>query len=169
MPKLVVITAGFSDRAFEVSTDKATIGRVDDNKFTIPEPSVSSHHCEVFAKGDDIVVKDLGSTNGSFVNESQLSPDKETSLRPGQVLRLGQVELRYETGKRQDTAVARPAVKLGESASGQTVVMSKNSAFAKKNNNVNKIFLAVGAVLVIAIIVFLVIAFTGVGGAGGGQ
>lgn len=167
MPKLVVITAGFSDRAFEITADKATIGRVDDNKFVIPEPSVSSHHCEVHAKGDDIVVKDLGSTNGSFVNEGQLAPEKEVTLRPGQVLRLGQIELRYETGKRQDTAVARPAVKLGEGGgAGQTVVMSKNSAFAKKNNNVNKIFLAVGAVLVIAIIVFLVIAFSGVNNTG---
>lgn len=162
MPKLVVITAGFNDRAFEITADKATIGRVDDNKFSIPEPSVSSHHCEVYSKGDDIVVKDLGSTNGSFVNESQLSADKEVTLRPGQVLRLGQIELRYETGKRQDTTVARPAVKLGDAGGGQTVVMSKNSAFAKKNNNVNKIFLAVGAVLVIAIIVFLFIAFSGV-------
>lgn len=166
MPKLVVITAGFSDRAFEITAEKATIGRVDDNRFCIPEPSVSSHHCEVYTKGDDIVVKDLGSTNGSFVNEAQLAADKEVTLRPGQVLRLGQIELRYETGKRQDTAVARPAVKLGEGGAGQTVVMSKNSAFAKKNNNANKIFLAVGAVLVIAIIVFLVIAFSGVSNTG---
>lgn len=166
MPKLVVITAGFSDRAFEITAEKASLGRVDDNKFSIPEPSVSSHHCELYAKGDDIVVKDLGSTNGSFINETQLAPEKETTLRPGQVLRLGQIELRYETGKRQETQVVRPAVKLGDANAGQTVVMSKNSAFAKKNNNTNKIFLAVGAVLVIAIIVFLVIAFSGVSGGG---
>jgi len=162
MPKLVVITAGFNDRVFEVTTEKATLGRLDDNKFCLPEPSVSSHHAELFAKGDDIVIKDLNSTNGTFVNEHQLAGDKETTLRPGQVLRVGQIELRYETGKRQESTAARPAVKIGDPSAGQTVVISKNSAFAKKNNNANKIFLAVGAVLVLAIIVFLIMAFSGV-------
>ena len=162
MPKLVCLTAGFNDRVFEVKPEKATIGRLDDNSLCLPEPSVSSHHCEIFAKGDDIIVKDLASTNGTFINETPLAPEKETPLRPGQTLRLGQVELRYETGKRQ-TDTARPAVKLGETSRVQTVVMTKNSAFAKKTNNTNKIFIAVGAVLVVIIIALLVIAFSGIG------
>jgi pSer/pThr/pTyr-binding forkhead associated (FHA) protein len=162
MPKLVCLTAGFNDRVFEVKPEKATIGRLEDNPYPVVEPSVSSHHCEVFVKGDDIVVKDLNSTNGTFINETQLSPEKETPLRPGQTLRLGQVEFRYETGKRQ-TDQARPAVKLGDAPAGPTLVMSKNSAFGKKTNNTNKIFLAVGAVLVVIIIALLVIAFSGIG------
>ncbi len=162
MPKLVVLTVGFNDRSLEVKPEKASIGRVDDNQFCIAEPSVSSHHCEVWSKGDEIIVKDLGSTNGSFINEKALEANKEVSLRPGQVLRLGQIELRYETGKKQ-TEQPRPKVNLGEAAAGgQTLVMSKNSAFTKKNNNLNKVFLGVGAVLVLVIIVFLVIAFTSV-------
>lgn len=163
MPKLVCLTAGFQDRVFDVKPEKATIGRLEDNTFAIPEPSVSSRHCEVFAKGDDIVIKDLGSTNGTFINDNQLATDKEAPLRPGQMLRLGQVELRYETGKRQ-TEAPRPAVKLGEGGAGQTVVMTKNSPFAKKTNNTNKIFFAVGGALVVIIIALLVIAFMGIGG-----
>ena len=57
MPKLVVLTVGFNDRSLEVKPEKASIGRVDDNQFCIAEPSVSSHHCEVWSKGDEIVVK----------------------------------------------------------------------------------------------------------------
>jgi pSer/pThr/pTyr-binding forkhead associated (FHA) protein len=76
MPKLVVLTVGFNDRSLEVKPEKASIGRVDDNQFCIAEPSVSSHHCEVWSKGDEIVVKDLGSTNGSFINEKALAADK---------------------------------------------------------------------------------------------
>jgi pSer/pThr/pTyr-binding forkhead associated (FHA) protein len=163
MPKLVVLTVGFNDRSLEVKPEKTTVGRLDDNQFQISEPSISSHHCEIWAKGDDIIVKDLGSTNGTFLNEKQIEANKEAALRPGQVLRLGQVELRYETGKKQ-TEQARQTVKLGEGGFGQTVVMSKNSAFTKKDNKLNKIFIAVGALLVIAIIVFLVIAFTSVSG-----
>lgn len=163
MPKLVCLTAGFTDRVFEVPSEKASVGRLDDNRFAIAEPSVSSHHCEVSVKGDDIVVKDLGSTNGTFINEVQLPPEKEAPLRPGQTLRLGQVEFRYETGKRQ-TEQPRPTVKIGEVAGSSTTVISKkNSQFGKKTNNTNKIFLAVGAVLVFIIIALLVLAFSKLG------
>ena len=163
MPKLVVLTVGFNDRSLEVKSEKTTVGRVEDNQFPLAEPSVSSHHCEIWAKGDDIIIKDLGSTNGSYVNEKQIETNKEATLRPGQVLRLGQVELRYETGKKQ-TDQPRQTVKINDPGTGQTLVMSKNSAFTKKDNKLNKIFLGVGVVLVLAIIVFLVIAFTSVSG-----
>jgi len=165
MPKLVVLTVGFNDRSLEVKPEKTTVGRLEDNQFPLAEPSVSSHHCEIWAKGDDIVIKDLGSTNGSYINEKQLEPNKEATLRPGQVLRLGQIELRYETGKKQ-TDQPRQTVKIPAGGTGQTLVMSKNSAFTKKDNKINKIFLGVGAVLVVAIIILLVIALTSVSGTG---
>ena len=166
MPKLVVLTVGFNDRSLEVKPEKTTVGRLEDNNFPLAEPSVSSHHCEIWAKGDDIVIKDLGSTNGSYINEKQLEPNKEATLRPGQVLRLGQIELRYETGKKQ-TDQPRQTVKISDGGTGQTLVMSKNSAFTKKDNKINKIFLIVGAVLVLAIIILLVIAFSSVPGSSG--
>jgi len=166
MPKLVCITAGFTDRVFDVKTEKGTLGRLEENSFCIPEPSVSSRHCELWAKGDEIVIKDLGSTNGSFINDAQLAAEKEATLRPGQTLRLGQVELRYETGKKQ-TDQARPAVKIGAEAAAAP--SSKGAAFGKKTNNTNKIFLAVGAVLVIVILALLFVAFSGIGGGATGQ
>jgi Na+-transporting NADH:ubiquinone oxidoreductase subunit NqrD len=56
-------------------------------------------------------------------------------------------------------------VKLGEGG-GQTIVMSKNSAFAKKSNNINKIFLAVGGWLGVVSVVLLIKALTSVSGSG---
>src|SRR4030095_13631551 len=150
MPKLVCLTAGFTDRVFDVKPEKGTLGRLEDNTYFLPEPSVSSHHCELLAKGDDVMVKDLGSTNGTFINENQLAVEKEGTLRPGQTLRLGQVELRYETGKRQ-TEQPRPTVKIPTDSGGKTTVMTKNPAFGKKTNNTKKIFIAVVAVLVVII------------------
>jgi pSer/pThr/pTyr-binding forkhead associated (FHA) protein len=160
MAKLVVLTEGFTGRTLELTTAKTTIGRVDDNQFVLPEPSVSSHHCEVWLKGDDLVVKDLGSTNGTFLHESQLAADKEAVLKPGQILRLGQVELRYETGKKQSEQ-PRQTVRIGE---GSTLVMSKEAGFGKKSNKVNKIFLGVGILLGALILVMLALAFVNLGG-----
>ena len=162
MAKLVVLTADLVGRSVDLSGDKTTIGRVEDNKFQIPEPSVSSHHCEVWLKGDDLVVKDLGSTNGTFLHESQLAADKEAVLKPGQILRLGQVELRYETGKKQ-AEQPRQTVRIGE---GSTLVMTKEAGFGKKSNKVNKIFLGVGILLGALILVMLALAFVNLGGSG---
>src|SRR5215210_7684783 len=94
MPKLVILSEGMTGRSHELKVDKTTIGRVEDNTFQIAEPSVSSHHCEVLLRGSDVVIKDLNSTNGTFINNEKVS---ESVLKPGQVLRLGQIEMRLET------------------------------------------------------------------------
>src|SRR6267143_655070 len=94
MAKLVLLSAGMTGRNHELKVDKTTIGRVEDNTFQIAEPSVSSHHCEVLLRGPEVVVRDLNSTNGTFINGEKVT---ETVLKPGQVLRLGQIEMRLET------------------------------------------------------------------------
>src|SRR6266496_6756048 len=94
MAKLVLLSAGMTGRTHDLKVDKTTIGRVEDNMFQIAEPSVSSHHCEIVLRGADVVVKDLNSTNGSFINGEKVT---ESVLKPGQILRLGQIEMRLET------------------------------------------------------------------------
>src|SRR6185369_6568692 len=94
MPRLVVLSEGLTGRSHELKAEKTTIGRVEDNTFQIPDPSVSSHHCEVILRGNDVVVRDLNSTNGSYINGQ---PITEATLKPSQILRLGQVEVRLES------------------------------------------------------------------------
>ena len=59
MAKLVVLTEGFAGRSYDLKGEKTTIGRVEDIAFQIPEPSVSSHHCEIQFRGADCMVRDL--------------------------------------------------------------------------------------------------------------
>jgi pSer/pThr/pTyr-binding forkhead associated (FHA) protein len=168
MAKLVVLSEGLTGRSYELKVDKTTIGRLDDNAFQIAEQSVSSHHCEVLLKGSDVVIKDLNSTNGTFINGEKVS---EQVLKPGQVLRLGQVELRLEAegaaapaaaSKKQmdqQTRVIPRGVKLNEFEQGSGVKFDKNSPFAKKTNKTNMIFLVVGVILGCVILVLLAYAF----------
>lgn len=93
MAKLVILTQGMTGRAHELNVDRTTIGRVEDNTFQIADPSVSSHHCEVLLRGGEVLIRDLNSTNGSFINDAQIT---ESVLKPGQKLRLGQIELKLE-------------------------------------------------------------------------
>jgi pSer/pThr/pTyr-binding forkhead associated (FHA) protein len=106
MAKLVILTQGLNGRAHELNVDRTTIGRVEDNMFQIAESSVSSHHCEVLLRGSDVVIKDLNSTNGTFINDEQIT---ERVLKPGQTLRLGQVELKLDTGTPASAPAAAPA------------------------------------------------------------
>ena len=186
MPKLVVLSEGLTGRSHDLKVDKTTIGRMEDNTFQIAEQSVSSHHCEILLKGSDVIVRDLDSTNGTYINGEKIS---EKVLKPGQILRLGNVEARLEgdgaptpgsvgtagaaapAGEKkkqqhQNTSVIPRGVKFGETDTAAAPKFDKNSPFAKKSNKINMIFLAVGVVLGLAIIIFLVMAFLRVGGAG---
>ncbi len=161
MARLVILSEGLTGKTHDLAVNKTTIGRVDDNTFPIPEGSVSSHHCEVLLRGSDVIVHDLNSTNGTFINGHQVTG--EAPLKGGQILRLGQVELRLEDGSPQkaapkklpdQTMVIPQGVKLGQEPSTKSVPFDKNT-FAKKSNNGTKIFIAVVVVLAIAVIVLL--------------
>ncbi|MDQ6632309.1 MAG: FHA domain-containing protein [Verrucomicrobiota bacterium] len=159
--KLVVLSEGLTGRIHELKGDKTTIGRVEDNTFQIPEPSVSSHHCEIFLRDKEVVLKDLNSTNGTFVSGQQL--EGEAVLKPGQIFRLGQVEIRLETDEAKpilsekklqgQTRTMPRGVSLDEFSQGsRPVSFDKNSPFAKKSNK--------GTILFIAgfVVIFLIIA-----------
>ncbi len=94
MARLVILSEGLTGKAFELTAEKTTIGRVDDNMFAIPEASVSSHHAEVLVRGGGVVIRDSNSTNGTFINGNQITG--EAGIKPGQILRLGQIEMRLE-------------------------------------------------------------------------
>lgn len=94
MLRLVMLSPGMTGRTWELKADRSTIGRLEDNTFPIVEPSVSSHHCEILLHGSEVVVHDLNSTNGSYVNRERVT--EGAVLKPGQILRLGQVEMRLE-------------------------------------------------------------------------
>ena len=72
MPKLIVLTEGFKGKTCELKEGVTTVGRADDNTFCIPEDSVSGHHCEVIVKGKEVIIKDLNSTNGTYINDDRI-------------------------------------------------------------------------------------------------
>ncbi len=102
MSKLRVLTAGFIPAEFELKPGQNSIGRVADNAIQLSDPSVSSRHGEISWQDGAALFRDLNSTNGSFLDGQ---PVKESPLKPGQTLKLGNVELIFEA----TTAVAKPA------------------------------------------------------------
>lgn len=71
-----------------------TIGRQGDCTIVLADPNVSRHHAEIRPSGDGFVVVDLGSTNGTKVNDTRVS---EHQLRDGDEVRLGNTVMHFES------------------------------------------------------------------------
>jgi len=82
-------------QAWEIPLKAGTnrIGRGEQNDFQVNHPSVSGSHCEITVSSAGVLLKDLGSTNGTFVNRA---PVREVLLQSGQALQLGAVNMVFE-------------------------------------------------------------------------
>lgn len=94
MARLVVINQSLAGSAHELGDQWTTIGRADGNAIQLVEGSISGRHCEVQVRGEKLAVRDLLSTNGTFVGGQKIT---EAVVKPGQTLRLGDLELRFES------------------------------------------------------------------------
>src|SRR5262245_56536746 len=83
------------------------IGRGEHNDFQVPHGSVSGAHCEINISSAGALLKDLGSTNGTFVDRA---PVHEALLRSGQHLQLGSVDMVFESERPAGAVAPAPAI-----------------------------------------------------------
>ena len=110
MSKLVFLGEKFGGRVYEFVPEKTTVGRGDSNTLVIHEDSVSSAHCEILVNGGEVIIHDLGSANGTFVNGTRVKG--QCQVKHDQVVRFGSVEARLEldSQKWEDTTTEETAV-----------------------------------------------------------
>ncbi len=83
---LVRVTAEGETQRVVLGKDRTVIGRQEGCQLRIPIAGVSRTHCEILIQGGSITVKDLGSSNGTYVNQERVT---EQPLAPGDLLSLG--------------------------------------------------------------------------------
>ncbi len=86
--KLVMFRESGERRDFPLGAHNTTIGRKDDCDIRIPLSEVSRHHTQITVTEDTIVLKDLGSANGTYVNNKRV---KDGSLAAGDHVVVGPV------------------------------------------------------------------------------
>lgn len=99
MLKAKLLVVGGDAKFGEVKLNlPTTIGRGREAILTLPHPLVSRLHCEIFERDGKLVVKDLESLNGTFVNNQKILG--EAVIESEQLLTLGNVTFRavYEVG-----------------------------------------------------------------------
>jgi len=90
--ELVIRTGVDAGHRLELKPGRYRLGRSPDSDFVIDDSTVSGAHCELVV-GDEILVRDWGSTNGTFVDGARIT---EARLTIGQTLKLGDVEMALE-------------------------------------------------------------------------
>jgi hypothetical protein len=89
---LVLLQGGQPVRAYPLNATQVSIGRADSSDVALADPSVSRNHARIVREGDDFIVEDLRSTNGTEVNGQ---PVRRRRLADGDVVKLANSTLQF--------------------------------------------------------------------------
>ena len=154
MPKFKITLPDGITAAHDLTDDTITLGRVTDNMIQIDDASVSSHHAELTREGDDYLLKDLDSTNGTRLNGVS---HREGKLRDGDQITFGNIEVLYES---ENPADAQPMPEEAEVAlkpaarSVRPSNFSNASPFQSKKKKKDPAAVAIIAFAVVGILAF---------------
>lgn len=92
---LVVFQGHPLSKKYDLEKRSTIIGRSPSCDIQVDEESASRGHCQLINTGDSIVLRDLESTNGTYINDS---PVEERALRDGDLLKIGRTVFKFLTG-----------------------------------------------------------------------
>jgi pSer/pThr/pTyr-binding forkhead associated (FHA) protein len=159
MPKFqIFLPDGGGETTHDLTEETITIGRRSDNKIIIEHISVSSHHAQLTLSGGDYHLKDLNSTNGTFLNGKTVM---EAQLHGGDKVRFGKIEAVYHSefqnsGDKLELPAAEVVALTPASSSARPADFSNASPFRVKRKKVDKAGRAVMALAILAILAFVV-------------
>jgi len=125
MPKLHITSPSSLARSIELTDNLITIGRTADNAICIRDHNVSKQHGILVRSGDDYQLHDFNSTNGTFVNGQRIMAVK---LQHGAKIRLGAVELHYESIPADAGISPGQSAPLGAKPAEQPTLLSSSGA-----------------------------------------
>jgi adenylate cyclase len=164
MARFVITDPSARTQIFEITGPTLSVGRAESNDLVLRHPSVSRHHARVSVlPGDITLINDLGSMNGTFVNNTQI---QEHQLKDQDRVAIGMYELKYETARGGDlhieagsgtvtdvdglvggTENINTALRPIPTAPVAVVPIEERVKVLEKENNLLKLLLAVGKTL----------------------
>ncbi len=93
-PFLIVEEPGLPERTLELTQDLLHVGRQPTNDLQLNDPGLSSRHCVFITSGRDVTLRDLNSTNGTYVNGEAI---EEVVLKIGDAVQIGGTYIRFES------------------------------------------------------------------------
>jgi len=90
---LYLLQNGRPTATYPLDKPVVVIGRMSDSDVVVNDPGASRHHAEIRVDGNRYVLRDLGSTNGTNVNEQKVADERE--LQPGDRVTIGHSVLEF--------------------------------------------------------------------------
>src|SRR5262244_2107661 len=137
---LVLVNTDGVGKSFPITDSSLKIGKAPENDVVIDSPTVSRNHLIIRRQGDRFLVEDLQSTNGTFIDGAQI---REAYLKPGQLLELGDVQLRFQSTLTPVRIAPSVEDRLGELV-GKSVPMRQIFALLKRIAPTDSTLLLVG-------------------------
>lgn len=138
--KLTVVAGPDAGAECDVVAARVSVGTAGTNDLRLSDDTVSRHHCEVLVRGDCYVVRDLGSTNGTFVDGVRVF---DAPIEPGMQFCLGDTRIRFEPEQTWVPLGESEAEHFGE-LYGSSPVMRSVFALLEKVASVSLTSLIVG-------------------------
>ena len=107
--RLVISQKGESPRTYKLGSEPVLLGRSESCDVTLAAEGISRHHARLEYTPSGWLITDLGSTNGTFLDEAQLQPEVPEPWDPGQTLRIGPFFMQLE-GSAPAAAATAPLV-----------------------------------------------------------
>lgn len=107
MSKLIVTDSSGINSEFVLSRERTTIGRHANNDIVLNDKAVSGKHAAIVTVGEDLILEDLKSTNGTQVNGEAIT---RYPLMHGDVISLGRVSIKYLSQEEPDAGLDRTQV-----------------------------------------------------------
>ncbi|MDX1523593.1 MAG: FHA domain-containing protein, partial [Anaerolineae bacterium] len=85
--QLVVHAGPLAGKGFPISGDTLTFGRDPENNITLDDTQVSRFHARLLLRDDEVIIEDLGSTNGTLVNGTPVT--SQHVLQPADIISVG--------------------------------------------------------------------------------
>jgi hypothetical protein len=123
-PKLTLTRPDLPPVVVPLEQEYTHVGRAPGNEIPLPYPSISNRHCIFIQSGAEVVLRDLNSSNGTSVNGEMIS---EVILRPGDLIQVGTVEIKFEPGIKRPKLLASDTPRL-DSPAGQLKTQASTGA-----------------------------------------
>ena len=127
--KLRVLTGSQLGKEIAVNSEKFLVGRSDSCQLRPKSESVSRKHCIIVIRDNRVLVQDLKSRNGTFVNESRLPTDRAKALESGDKLQIGKLSFEVVIEHGLQAAKKPEVVDVSDAAERTVEAGSSDSRF----------------------------------------
>jgi hypothetical protein len=92
---LIVVRGSHQGDRYFVTLPEMVLGRDPTVDISLSDPGASRKHAKLFRRGDRVLIADLGSSNGTFINDLKLAPGVEQELHKEDMVKIGNTILKY--------------------------------------------------------------------------